>query len=304
MTKQDQELRAMIAQGGKTNNLETFRMVGGFAVAALGWYVASFPGVLCVLGLILIVGGAGYGGHAMLRRRKAREAMKQRLSETLIPELLSQVLEDVEYDHGGHIDGRLIQSVGMPFPFEFDEVLGSDHIRGRYRGVDVEFSDITLDRVTETTSTDENGNSETKEIRRTHFRGQWIILDLHRELSADLSIFEGGRKKKGQVETENEAFNEKFGITCENEHDAFYILTPHLMDHIMTLDERAGGNTYMRFLKDGKVHVAVSSGRDHFELEMLNIANVDALRSRFRGELAYVTALVDELLAVDTMFRE
>ena len=114
----------------------------------------------------------------------------------------------------------------------------------------------------------------------------------------------GRAQKKGQVETENEAFNEKFGVTCENEHDAFYILTPHLMDHIMTLDERAGGNTYMRFLKEGKVHVAVNSGRDHFELERLNVSDVGALRRRFRGEVEYVTALVDELLAVNTMFRK
>ena len=141
-------------------------------------------------------------------------------------------------------------------------------------------------------------------MHRNRFRGQWIILDMHRELTSDLCIFEDGRKKKGQVETENEAFNKKFGVACENEHDAFYILTPHLMDHIMTLDERAGGNTYMCFLKEGKVHVAVNSGRDHFELERLNVSDVGALRRRFRGEVEYVTALVDELLAVNTMFRK
>ena len=48
----------------------------------------------------------------------------------------------------------------------------------------------------------------------------------------------------------------------------------------------------------------VNSGRDHFELERLNVSDVGALRRRFRGEVEYVTALVDELLAVNTMFRK
>ena len=73
-------------------------------------------------------------------------------------------------------------------------------------------------------------------------------------------MFEGGRKRSGQLETESTAFNEKFGISCDSAHDAFYILTPHMMEYLMTMDQRAGGNIYLRFLKEGKVHVAVNSG--------------------------------------------
>lgn len=43
----------------------------------------------------------------------------------------------------------------MHFPFKFDAVIGSDHIRARYRGVDIEMSDILLDSVTILTSEDD-----------------------------------------------------------------------------------------------------------------------------------------------------
>ena len=39
--KQDKDLQAEIAEGGKTNIKETLLMVGGFAVAAFGWHLPA-----------------------------------------------------------------------------------------------------------------------------------------------------------------------------------------------------------------------------------------------------------------------
>ena len=218
--KQEKDLRTEIAEGGKTNVKETLLMFGGFSVAAFGWYLmTNFSNLVCITGIVLLVIGLSFGAQAMLRRKKARESMKQRLSETIIPELLSEVFDEVEYDHRGFIDGALIVSIDMHFPFKYDAVIGSDHIRARYRGVDIEMSDILLDSVAVLTSEDDDGNIETHEVHRNRFRGQWIILDMHRELTSDLCIFEDGRKKKGQVETENEAFNsmmDSAGSTAED----------------------------------------------------------------------------------------
>ena len=197
--KQEKDLRTEITEGGKTNVKETLLMVGGFAVAAFGWYLmTNFSNLVCITGIVLLVIGLGFGAQAMLRRKKARESMKQRLSETIIPELLSEVFDEVEYDHRGFIDGALIESIDMHFPFKYDAVIGSDHIRARYRGVDIEMSDILLDSVTVLTSEDDDGDIETHEVHRNRFRGQWIILDMHRELTSDLCIFEDGRKKRAR----------------------------------------------------------------------------------------------------------
>ena len=71
----------------------------------------------------------------------------------------------------------------------------------------------------------------------------------------------------------------------------------------MTMDERAGGNTYLRFLKEGKVHVAVNSGRNHFEPDNLEDAGLDALRHRFRNEVQYVVDLIDALLKEEALYQ-
>ena len=144
------------------------------------------------------------------------------------------------YDPAGAADAGLIKSIDMSFPFQFDDVIGSDHVRGMYHGVNVELSDIRLETVFEYTVTDKDGQTKTEEKRRTMFQGQWLILDFHKELSADLCVFEGGRKRSCQIETENVAFNEKFGVSCDSAHDAFYILTPHMMEHLMAMEKQTG----------------------------------------------------------------
>ena len=42
------------------------------------------------------------------------------------------------YDPAGAADAGLIKSIDMSFPFQFDDVIGSDHVRGMYHGVNVE----------------------------------------------------------------------------------------------------------------------------------------------------------------------
>lgn len=93
-------------------------------------------------------------------------------------------------------------------------------------------------------------------------------------------------------------------FSCDSVHDAFYILTPNMMEHIMAMDRRAGGKVYLRFLREGKIHVAVNSRRDHFEVGSLNDADLPSLRMKFRGEVRYVTELIDALLTVDTLYKQ
>ena len=234
---------------------------------------------------------------------KAKSEIKDKLSQTVIPETLSSVFDNVQYDPDGRIGNDVICGTNMFFPFNFTDIDGSDLIRASYRGVNIEMSDITLTEEVEYTETDDNGHTKTRTRRTVHFTGQWLTCDFHKELSADLCVFESNQRPRDRIETENEAFNKKYGIYCPSAHDAFYVLTPHMMEHIMTMDERAGGNIYLRFLKEGRVHVAVNSGRNHFELNRLEDTDLDALRHKFRNEVQYVVDLIDALLKEETLYR-
>ena len=245
-------------------------------------------GFLCV-GLITL---KGYKGH-----------IKEQLSRSVVPQVLSEIFDDVEYDAYRHISPEVIHASGA-FPFAYDKVSGGDYIKASYRGVGLELCDLMLEEEVRTTSTDSDGNSTSDTSNRIVFVGQWLILDFHKELSADLGVYEGLRKRYDQIETENAEFNKRYGISCDSVHDAFYILTPNMMEHIMAMDRRAGGKVYLRFLREGKIHVAVNSRRDHFEVGSLNDADLPSLRMKFRGEVRYVTELIDALLTVDTLYKQ
>lgn len=212
---------------------------------------------------------------------------------------------DVQYDRvttGSWVETE--EGVSGAFPFGFDKASGGDYIKASYRGVGLELCDLMLEEEVRETTTDSDGNSTSDTSNKIVFVGQWLILDFHKELSADLGVFEGLRKRYDQIETENAEFNKRYGISCDSVHDAFYILTPNMMEHIMAMDRRAGGKVYLRFLREGKIHVAVNSRRDHFEVGSLNDADLPSLRMKFRGEVRYVTELIDALLTVDTLYKQ
>ncbi len=292
------ELNEHLQKSMKSSGNGKIYIIIGIIVFFLGAFIQG------TVGTVMYIGGIVIAVIGILMIQGARNKFKMQLSQTLIPEVLADVFEETEYNPAGHISSNIIRSTNMFFPFRFNEIDGSDYIKAKYKGVGVEMSDITLIKVTTRIVTDEDGHDHEEEDRTTVFTGQWIICDFYKELSADLCVFEGGRKKKGQIETENEAFNKKYGISCSSPHDAFYILTPHMMENIMKMDERAGGDTYLHFVKDGKVHLAINSGRNHFEVGSLKNADVDALRRKFTNEVRYVTDLIDELLSIDTLYKQ
>ena len=139
-----------------------------------------------------------------------------------------------------------------------------------------------------------------------------MVCDFGKELSASVRLIErkGGtrfnRKRDGgksDIETENIEFNKKFRITTADGHTAFYLLTPHFMERVMAVNKMAKASSLFCF-QDGKVHIALYSGRDSFELNGVKLNNMDNVHQKFRGELKYLTDIVDELLLNKRLFKE
>ena len=281
------------------------KTVIGILIMLLAFLLAEDKegGLLYSAGVIVAVIGGGFLCAGLITLKEYKGHIKEQLSRSVVPQVLSEIFDDVEYDAYRHISPEVIHASGA-FPFAYDKVSGGDYIKASYRGMGLELCDLMLEEEVRTTSTDSDGNSTSDTKTITVFVGQWLILDFHKELSADLGVFEGLRKQYDQIETENAEFNKRYGISCDSVHDAFYILTPNMMEHIMAMDRRAGGKVYLRFLREGKIHVAVHSRRDHFEVGNLNDADLATLQLKFRSEVRYVTELIDALLAVDTLYKQ
>ncbi len=296
----DAELNAQISEALEERKKGKWVGLIGLAVLTVGYIINGG------LGIFIIIVGSLTAVIGFLMYKAPERRFKAQLGNSLIPMVLGEMFDNVEYRHDGQIDNSIIYNTNMHFPFDFDEINAGDYFKAEYKGVGIEMCDLSLIEITTETTTDDDGNEHETERRDEVFKGQWIILDFHKELTADLCVFERTRNplfRSKQLETENEAFNKRFGIACDNAHDAFYILTPHMMEHIMNMDDMAGAKTYMRFLTEGKVYIAFQSGRDHFEVGNLKNANIDDLRSKFRGEIRYVTDLIDEFLSLDSMYK-
>lgn len=230
--------------------------------------------------------------------KKDSNRLKQFLGDYVVSVVLNEVFDNVDYNPFGRIDS--IDNTIMLFPFCIDEVQGSDHIKATYKGLQVELSDITI--------YEEYYDSDNDRREQKVFQGQWLICDFGKELSSDVRISANNKRlrkrhKKDSVGMKNVAFNERFLVTARNAQEAYRVLTPHMMECILTMADKSGGNVYMSFLRDGKLHIAVQTKRDFFELGKRK-TNINALRQKFLSELKWFTDIIDTLRVEDTSYKK
>lgn len=263
----------------------------GSGAAAILCFITGLIPVAIVFIVLALVGGY------QLEKNSSR--LKKILSDNVISSVLKEALGDaVEYNPWGKLNPG-----SMVFPFSYNRADGSDHIKAVYNGLNIELGDIEL--INETDNTDENGN--TQKNSQTCFKGQWLTCDFGKELSGQVYISEWTKKDrrsmKSNVTMDNEQFGKRFCVRADDPQESYYLLTPHMMEYITAMADKSGGTVYMSFLRDGKLHVAVQTGRDFFELGKNN-ANVEELRQKFLGELRWFTDIVDTLRVEDTLYKK
>ena len=241
-------------------------------------------------------------GYQMSKRT---ETLKKLLSENIVSGVLNEVFENVEYNAFGRIPSAQVKDAGMVFPFEYDSVRGSDYIKGTYKGLNVELSDVELCHVV---SHYDEEMQQWRDEEQKVFMGQWLICDFGKELSGEVHLSANAKALRKQrrddsVEMENPAFNDRFLVTAADAQEAYYLLTPHMMEYILTAAGKAGGEVYMAFLRGGRLHIAVKTGRDFFELGKSQ-ANADGLRQKFLGELRWFTDIIDALRLENSLYRK
>ena len=241
-------------------------------------------------------------GYQMSKRT---ESLKKLLSDNIVSGVLNEVFENVEYNAFGRIPSAQVKDAGMVFPFEYDSVRGSDYIKGTYKGLNVELSDVELCHVV---SHYDEEMQQWRDEEQKVFMGQWLICDFGKELSGEVHLSANAKALRKQrrddsVEMENPAFNDRFLVTAADAQEAYYLLTPHMMEYILTAAGKAGGEVYMAFLRGGRLHIAVKTGRDFFELGKSQ-ANADGLRQKFLGELCWFTDIIDALRLENSLYRK
>lgn len=227
---------------------------------------------------------------------------KKLISVNVIQDILAEVIDELVYKPDESITRERVHDAGLIYGW--NRFQGTDYSCGKYRGHDIELSDLHLSYE----GSGSGDNDRNRDASRTVFQGQWLTCKLGKTIPATVRVREKlvDTDAGSEVQTENAAFNAKYQILADDPHYAFYILTPHFMEHIMAADEKADARTFFCFSGDC-VHIAIHNNHGLFQLilnDKKEKRNISLLRARFRSELKYVTDILDELLKNEYLFSE
>lgn len=249
---------------------------------------------------------------------KTEKQLKAFIGENITKQILAQFIWLTGYEPLKYMpENEMRESGALP---SYNQISGSDYVKGTYKGKEVEFCDLKLEY--EESDTDSDGNTTTSCV--TVFQGHLLKIRLGRHLDGGVRVLERRvkRKKKGSsglmnsfwskmgltpyqdVEMEDEEFNRAFGVKAQNPHTAFYILTPHFMQSIIRMDRIADAHTNICFVGD-YAYISLDNGRDLFEIKSAfeNVESLAAARNRMYQDMRYITAVMDEILQNEYLFQ-
>lgn len=146
----------------------------------------------------------------------------------------------------------------------------NDLIKGSFEGVKFSQCDI------KTSTTTSNGSNNTSSTT-VYFHGQLYSFDFskktqyyHKLISRKSSAWGGKNRKIGtsKIKFEDDHFNSIFNTFTTNDHEAFYIFTPHFMEKVVKLEnELRDGLTVV--IIDSVLYLSVYSRKDMHEPSLM-----------------------------------
>lgn len=245
-----------------------------------------------IIGLIINIGPS----------KKYKKAYK----EYFVKKSLENIFTDLKYLPAQGISRSVIANTGM---MDMGDVYSSnDYIEGKYKNINFIQSDVHIEE--EHTTTDSDGNTHTYYV--TIFMGRWMIFDFNKEFKANVQVCEKGfgnnrfysKVKYEKIKMESTDFNKKFMVYAQNAHDAFYILTPSLMEKIQKLEERNKGKILLCFINN-QLHVGLYDEKDSFEPSSC-FKKIDEAKELLKTstDIEQITMFVDELNLDNDLFKK
>jgi hypothetical protein len=233
-------------------------------------YLVAVRTYMMQLGFFILVfmGGGSFAilGFATGYFKKAKE-FKASYKKLFVEAPFQEAFDKVYCDFNEGISKDIIS--GTNLMSMGNRYYTNDYIKGSYKNVEFERADIKIQHHT----------SNGKRSRTvTYFNGRWLILEFNKNFHFDLQIigkgfsytqknnsfFTSEKHRRHKIKMEDIRFNENFDVYAQNEHEAFYILTPQFMDTLKNMYNYMDGNFMLGFVDD-KLHVAIHTRKDAME---------------------------------------
>ena len=238
---------------------------------------------------------------------KPRKKFVLAFKETFVLKSLKTIFTDLIYEPEKGLDESIIRDTKMMYMG--DRYSSNDYISGKYKNINVIQADVHIEE--EHTSTDSDGNTTTTWI--TIFKGRWMIFDFNKYFKANIQISQkgfgnsklsnwGSKIKYKKIMLEDQEFNNSFKTYAQDEHEAFYILTPSLMEKIKKLTNNISGKLLFCFI-DNKLHIGLQNNKDSFEHGIFTRIDEEKVTNEISQDIKLITNFIDELSLDNDLFR-
>ena len=231
--------------------------------------------------------------------------LRNNYKEVLVQRSLEDVFDNLVYQPDGGIPRDVIKNTQMMYMG--NRYSSNDYIEADYNGVHFKQADVCIQ--------DEDSDSDGTSVS-TLFKGRWMIFDFNKEFKANLQVVQKGfnhakrkrffgkeEEKYKKVEMEDISFNEKFKVYAQNEHDAFYILTPQMMDRIKRVAEGIDGRLIFCFIGD-VLHIGIHTKKDSFEPKLMKQMDPEAEKQKVIKDINLITTFINELSLDTRLFKD
>ena len=265
-----------------------------FIVDAGFWLLSIFMPILCgMLGFFVT--------------KNARYDFESNYKDAFVRKALQETFDNLNYEPDNGLDPKVIGDTHMMRMGMYYH--SNDYVSGAYKGINIEQADVHIED--ETVVTDRDGHVHTETY--TLFKGRWMVFDFNKSFKANIQVRDKhfANSKLGnfwsdehyqKIELEDEEFNKMFRVNAQSEHDAFYVLTPSLMERMKDLRNSVNGRIIFCFVDD-KLHVGVSNNKDSFEHSIFKPINVEEETNKIGNDIKLITDFADGLNLENDLFK-
>lgn len=184
-------------------------------------------------------------------------SIKKKYKDEIVPKILKKFLgDDIVYEPKGRFDKELLRDLNF---FPCTTYSGEDMISGIYKGIKFTTADISM--------THQSGGKNSTTV--TDFKGcMWVFEYNNKTINSRIDLYEKdylkrhSLRKNGleKVEFEDIDFNNKIKTYASNAHDAFYVITPQIIDRLKNNINNISGDI-LYSIQENKLYLVISSSK-------------------------------------------
>ena len=106
-------------------------------------------------------------------------------------------------------------------------------------------------------------------------------------------IFTKKAERRHEIFLEDESFNKRYVVMAQDDHDAFYFLTPHMMEKIDRYCSQSDGR-FMLGILGNRLHVAINNSKNPMEPSLFRKNDVEEVRAEVSNEIELIRRTIEE----------